>query len=126
VPPSLAEKCYFVRRNQTFEQLMHRFAIKFANEPSFEAFLAACREVFAANALICFQSIAFDKTQACARPNVVFSNIETPLRPAANLGLFYWWSISSCDVCSVCASLFATSNGAALRAVQNQSPPGQQ
>jgi hypothetical protein len=31
---------------QTFEQLMQRVGIKFANEPSFEMFLAACREVF--------------------------------------------------------------------------------
>jgi hypothetical protein len=32
--------------NQTFEQLMQRVGMKFANEPSFEMFLAACREVF--------------------------------------------------------------------------------
>jgi hypothetical protein len=32
--------------DQTFEQLMQRVGIKFANEASFETFLAACREVF--------------------------------------------------------------------------------
>jgi hypothetical protein len=32
--------------DQTFEQLMQRVGIKFANEPSFEMFLPACREVF--------------------------------------------------------------------------------
>jgi hypothetical protein len=32
--------------NLTFEQLMQQVGIKFANEPSFEMFLLACREVF--------------------------------------------------------------------------------
>jgi len=32
--------------NPTFEQLMLRVCIRFANEGSFEMFLAACREIF--------------------------------------------------------------------------------
>jgi hypothetical protein len=32
--------------DQTFEELMQRVGVQFANEPSFEIFLAACREVF--------------------------------------------------------------------------------
>jgi hypothetical protein len=32
--------------NQTFEELMQRVGTQFANEPSFEMFLAACREIF--------------------------------------------------------------------------------
>jgi hypothetical protein len=32
--------------NETFDQLMQRVGLQFANELSFEIFLAACREVF--------------------------------------------------------------------------------
>jgi hypothetical protein len=32
--------------SETFDQLMQRVGIQFANEPSFEMFLLACREVF--------------------------------------------------------------------------------
>jgi hypothetical protein len=31
---------------ETFEQLIHRVGIQFANEPSFETFVSACREIF--------------------------------------------------------------------------------
>jgi hypothetical protein len=32
--------------HETFDQLMQRVGVQFANEPSFETFLSACREVF--------------------------------------------------------------------------------
>jgi hypothetical protein len=32
--------------DESFDQLMQRVGIQFANEPSFEMFLAACREIF--------------------------------------------------------------------------------
>jgi hypothetical protein len=36
----------YERPQETFEQLMERVGSKFANEPSFETFLAACWEIF--------------------------------------------------------------------------------
>jgi hypothetical protein len=32
--------------NETFDQLMQRVGFQFANEPSFDMFQAACREIF--------------------------------------------------------------------------------
>jgi hypothetical protein len=32
--------------DESFEQLMERVGTQFVNEPSFEMFLAACREIF--------------------------------------------------------------------------------